>query len=438
MVLASSGLAVAGPSGSEAEVREVVERYLRADALGSPDALRSILAPGATIEKKGSGWVRLGPDALAARLGGVAPDESRRVRRVESLRSAGAEATAVVRVESPREKRRDRLTLRRGDEGWRIVSDRRDTTPKPSPAAQVKSLRANLMKPVRPFRILGNLHYVGANGLSAFLLTTPEGHILLDTGPVEMLPMLERNVEALGFHLADVKIVLGSHAHFDHCGGFAELKRRTGARIVASEADGAEMERGGRGDFAYGDDYTYEPIVPDQHVRDGEEIRLGGVTMTAMLTPGHTRGCTTWSTRIEEGGRTHDVVFVCGLVVSPFKLTNNPVFPAVAADARRSIARLRSVRADVMLAAHGFWFDLTGKASRLARARTRGDGVNPFVNPGELTRHLDEVERDLRRGTRGAGARAVSLSCRGRLQDGRRLVRRHPGPVSSCALPPVS
>jgi metallo-beta-lactamase class B len=386
----------AAPSGPEVEVREVIERYFRADALGSPDELRSVFAPGASIlEKRGSGWVPLGTDALAARLGGVAPDESRRVRRVESLRAGAAEATAEVRVESPREKRRDRITLRRGEDGWRIVSDRRDTTPKPSPATQMKSLRADLMKPVHPFRILGNLHYVGASGLSAFLLTTPEGHILLDTGPVEMLPMLERNVEALGFHLADVKIVLSSHAHFDHCGGFAELKRRTGARIVASEADGAEMERGGKGDFAYGDDYPYEPIVPDRHVRDGEEIRLGGVTMTATLTPGHTRGCTTWSTRVEEGGPAHDVVFVCGLVVSPFKLTNNPVYPAVAADARRSIARLRSVPADVMLAAHGFWFDLTGKAARLAQARKRGDGANPFVDPGELTRHLDEVDRDL-------------------------------------------
>jgi len=396
VLASSSGLAAAGSPGTEAEVREVVERYLRADALGSADALRSVFAPGASVlEKQGSQWVHLGPETLAARLGGLAPDESRRVRRVESLRAKAAEATAVVMVESPREKRRDRLTLRRGDGAWRIVSDRRDIAPKPSPAAQVKSLRADLMKPVRPFRILGNLHSVGASGLSAFLLTTPEGHILLDTGPAEMLPMLERNVDALGFHLADVKLVLGSHAHYDHCGGFAELKRRTGARIVASEADGAEMEQGGRGDFAYGDDYPYEPIVPDQHVRDGEEIRLGGVTMTALLTPGHTRGCTTWSTRVEDGGRTYDVVFVCGLVVSPFKLTNNPVYPAVAADARRSISRLRSVRADVMLAAHGLWFDLTGKAARLAQARKRGAGANPFVDPGELGRHLDEVERDL-------------------------------------------
>jgi metallo-beta-lactamase class B len=396
VALAFSALAAAAPAGPEVEVREVVERYFRADALGSPEELRKTFGSGASVlEKRGSRWVRGTPDALAARLGGVAPDESRRVRRVESLHAGAAEATAVLWVESPTERRRDRLTLRPVEGGWRIVADRRETTAKPPPAAQMKSLRADMMKPVRPFRLLGNLHYVGANEVSAFLLTTPAGHVLLDSGPVEMVPMLERNVEALGFHLADVKVILNSHAHYDHCGGFAELKRRTGARIVASEADGAEMARGGLGDFAYGDDYPFEPVTPDQRLQDGEEIRLGNVTLTATLTPGHTRGCTTWSTRIEEGGRTYEVVFVCGLVVSPFKLTNNPVYPAVAADARRSITRLRSLRVDVMLAAHGSWFDLTGKATRLAQARKRGAGANPFVDPGELTRHLDEVERDL-------------------------------------------
>gem|GEM_PF-162073 len=392
LVLGCPGLAAAAPAGPEPEVREVVERYFRADALGSADDLRSVFAPGATVlEKRGAKWVRLTPEVLAARSTAVAADESRSVRRVESLREDAGVASVVVAVESPTEQRRDQLTLRRVDGAWRIVKDRRETTPKPPPAAQMREIRTEWMKPVSPFRLLGNAHYVGASEVSAFLLTTPAGHVLLDSGPVEMLPMLERNVQALGFRLADVKVILNSQAHFDHCGGFAELRRRTGARIVASEADAAQMERGGKGDFAYGDDYPYEPVAPDQRIRDGEQVQLGDVTLTATLTPGHTRGCTTWSTRIEEGGRTYDVVFICGLTVSPFKLTNNPVYPAVAEDARRSIARLRSLRADVMLGAHGFWFDLTGKAARLARSRA----PNPFVDPGELTRHLDEMTLDL-------------------------------------------
>ncbi|HEY1907589.1 MAG TPA: subclass B3 metallo-beta-lactamase, partial [Myxococcaceae bacterium] len=323
--------------------------------------------------------------------GGPAADEFRRVRRVESMKVGKSQAWAVLWFESPTERRREQLTLRPVEGAWRVVQDRRDTTAKPPSPAQVRSLESELMKPVAPFRILGNLHYVGANGISAFLLTTPAGHVLLDSGPAEMLPMLERNVEALGFRLADVKLLLNSHAHYDHCGAFAEVRRRTGARILASDADAEQMKRGGHGDFAYGDDYSYEAFAPDGRVQDGERVELGGVSLVATLTPGHTRGCTTWSTRIEEGGSAHEVVFVCGLVVSPFKLTNNPVYPAVAEDERRSIARLRSLKADVLLGAHGFWFDLTGKAKRLARGRV----PNPFVDPDELGRHLAEVEKDL-------------------------------------------
>lgn len=393
--LAFPDLAVAVPAASEFEVREVVERWFRADALGSADELRNLLGSATSIaEKRGSQWVPVTAETLAARASGVAADEFRRVRRVESLRVSPSEASVMLSVESPRDKRRERLTLRPGAGGWRIVAARRETTPKPSPAEQVRTLLADMTKPVQPFRVLGNVHYVGANGVSAFLLTTPSGHVLLDSGPVEMLPRLERNIEALGFHLADVKLLLNSHAHYDHCGGFAELKRRTGARLLASEADGAEMERGGRGDFAYGDDYTYEPVTPDQHIQDGEQLRLGDLTLTAILTPGHTRGCTTWSARIEDAGKTYDVVFLCGLTVSPFKLTNNSAYPAVVSDTRRSIARVRSLPADVMLAAHGFWFDLTSKAARLAKARRNG-GANPFIDPGQLGRHLDELERDL-------------------------------------------
>ena len=374
----------------DAEVREVVEHVFRADALGSPEELRQVFAPGAEVlEKRGSRWVKT--DALAARAGGPAADEFRRIRRVESLKGGKSDASAVLWFESPTERRREQLTLRRVDGAWRIVEDRRETTPKPPPPAQVRSFESEYLKPVAPFRILGNLHYVGASGVSAFLLTTAAGHVLLDSGPVETLPILEQNIETLGFRLADVKLLLNSHAHYDHCGAFAEIRRRTGARILASDADGEQMKRGGLGDFAYGDDYHYEAFTPDGRVQDGERVQLGDVSLVATLTPGHTRGCTTWSTRIEDAGTVRDVVFVCGLVVSPFKLTNNPVYPAVAEDARRSIARVRALKADVFLAAHGFWFDLTGKAKRLARGRV----PNPFVDPGALGRHLDEVEKDL-------------------------------------------
>src|SRR5262249_47866444 len=181
-----------------------------------------------------SRWVKT--DVLSPRTGGPAADESRRVRRVESLKVGKSEASAVLWFESPTDRRRDQLGLRKVEGVWRIVQDRRGATPKQPPAEQVRSFVSQYLKPVAPFRILGNLHYVGASGVSAFLLTTPAGHILLDSGPVEMLPMLERNVQALGFRLADVKILLNSHAHYDHCGAFAEVRRRTGARILPPDA----------------------------------------------------------------------------------------------------------------------------------------------------------------------------------------------------------
>jgi metallo-beta-lactamase class B len=316
------------------------------------------------------------------------------VRRVDRLRVSGNEASAVLTFDSPAAERVDRLTLRRVDGSWRIAQVRRTTTVKPPAPARVKTLEAEWTRPVAPFRILGNLYYVGASQLSAFLLTTPAGHVLLDTGPVEMVPMLERNIAALGFRLADVRVLLNSHAHYDHCGGFAEVRRRTGARVLASEADAELMQRGGRGDFAYGDDFPYEPLTPDQRIHDGETVELGDLRLIAMLTPGHTRGCTTWSVQVVDGGRTYDVLFLCGLTVSPFKLTGNQAYPAIVGDARRSLASLRAVRADVFLAAHGFWFDLLGKAKRLRAARRTG-GPNPFVDPEALPRHLGEMEQDL-------------------------------------------
>jgi len=279
LALGWTPFAAATPAGPESQVREAIERYFRADALGSAEQMREVFAPGAMVrDKRGSTWVRLTPEALAAQSTGAAADESQRVRRVESLRVHGGEASVVISRETPTERRRERLVLQPRGGVWRIVVDRREVTPKPPAASQRRTLEAELMKPIKPFRLLGNLHYVGARGISAFLLTTPAGHVLLDTGPAEMLPMLERNVEALGAHLADVKLLLNSHAHYDHCGGFAELRRRTGARILASEADAAQMERGGRGDFAYGDDYPFEPFTPDQRIPRGCTRRPGTVS----------------------------------------------------------------------------------------------------------------------------------------------------------------
>lgn len=159
--------------------------------------------------------------------------------------------------------------------------------------------------------------------------------------------------------------------------------------MIASKADGELMARGGKRDFRWGDDLAYEAVTPDRAISDGDQVELGGTRLTAHLTPGHTKGCTSWSMQVQEGGKAYDVLFLCGLTVSPYKLTNNQQYPNIVDDTRETLMRLRSMHADVLLAAHGFWFDLEGKA-----ARQKEGAPNPFIDPEELGRHLAEMEED--------------------------------------------
>src|SRR6185295_12695007 len=149
-------------------------------------------------------------------------------------------------------------------------------------------------QPVKPFRIIGNIYYGGAFEVSSFLITTPKGHILLDSGFAETVPLIADGIKRLGFKIEDVKILINSHAHYDHAGGLAQLKRLTGAQLMLSEADAALAANGGKGDFQWGDALTYEPVKADRILNDKDRIELGGVEMIARLTPGHTKGCTTW------------------------------------------------------------------------------------------------------------------------------------------------
>jgi len=232
------------------------------------------------------------------------------------------------------------------------------------------------------------LKYVGANLISSFLIVTPAGNILLETGPSQMLPQVAANIEKLGFNLQDVKVLLNSHAHDDHCGAFAEIKRRTGVTLITSKLDGDLMMGGGKGDFYWGDDAKYEPVTPDRIVSDDERVEIGGVSLTTHLTPGHTKGCTSWSMSVHDDGKNYNVLFLCGLTVSPYKLTNNDQYPNIAEDERSTLQRLGGIHADVLLAPHGFFFDLEGKA-----ARQKAGAANSFVDPDELGRHVSEMKR---------------------------------------------
>jgi metallo-beta-lactamase class B len=248
-------------------------------------------------------------------------------------------------------------------------------------------------QPVAPFRILGNVYYVGANEITAFLITTPRGHILLDGGFVETAPLIRRGIEKLGFKLADVKILLNSHAHFDHAGGLAELQRLSGARLLASAGDAPLLERGGKGDPLFADELTFPPVKVSHVVQDGETVSLGGVDLVAHLTAGHTPGCTTWSLRTADGGEPRDVVFVCSTTVLPgMRLADKPTYPGIAAAYERTFGLLRALPCDVFLASHGSFFHLEDKARRLAQ----GERPNPFVDPAGYRAYLDRMEKTFR------------------------------------------
>ena len=187
-------------------------------------------------------------------------------------------------------------------------------------------------EPFPAHRIAGNLYYVGTRGLASYLITTPEGHILINSSLESSVPMIEASIAKLGFQFADVKILLVSHAHWDHNAGSALVKERTGAKYMVMEPDVAVTEDGGKSDFFYGKSpgSLYRPTKVDRVLHDGDEVKLGGSVLTAHLTPGHTKGCTTWTMKVSEGGKTYDVVIVGSPNVNAgFQLVNNARYPQI-------------------------------------------------------------------------------------------------------------
>lgn len=240
------------------------------------------------------------------------------------------------------------------------------------------SLRA-MNRPFPPFRIIGNIYYVGAANTAVYLITTPEGHILINSGFDETVPLIRDSMKKLGFRIEDVKILLANHAHLDHAGGHAAIRRTTGARIVMSRADAELLERGGRGDFlpTAEDVVDYPPARADRIIADGDIVSLGGVVLTAHLTPGHTQGCTTWTMAVEDEGVRRDVVFYGGTtVLVGVSLLDNPKYPAITEDYERTFAVLEKLPCDVFLAPHGTHFDLAAKRRRLEA----GERPNPFID----------------------------------------------------------
>jgi metallo-beta-lactamase class B len=233
-----------------------------------------------------------------------------------------------------------------------------------------------------PHKIAGNLYYVGTRALGSFLITTPQGHILINSDFERTVPVIKSSVEKLGFKFTDIRIVLGSHAHADHQEGDALAKELSGAQVMAMAEDVPALEKmrpGGK------------PHPIDRVLHDGDEVKLGGMTLVAHLTPGHTRGCTTWTFKVQENGKQYDVVIIGSVGVNPgFILVNNKETPQIAEEYERAFRVLRSLKCDIPLGSHPAMYNLADKYPKI------GKGPNPFIDPEGYKTELDIVENVFR------------------------------------------
>ncbi|MEO7454671.1 MAG: subclass B3 metallo-beta-lactamase [Gemmatimonadaceae bacterium] len=236
-----------------------------------------------------------------------------------------------------------------------------------------------------PFRMIGNVFYVGSQGIASFLVTTPSGHILVDTGFRPTAEQVLQNIATLGFKPADVKIMLSTHAHFDHVAGHALVKATTGAKVYASAEDALLLESGGAKDFRFGSEITFEPVKVDHILRDGEAVTLGGTTLVAHITPGHTKGNTAWTMKVSEGGKTYDAIVAPSMSINPgVKLVNYAPYPEIARDYQRSFEFLDTLKPDVFLGPHAGFFDMDAKAKQ----QRDGATTNPFIDPVGFKRYV--------------------------------------------------
>jgi metallo-beta-lactamase class B len=249
--------------------------------------------------------------------------------------------------------------------------------------------------PFPAFRIANNLYYVGTKGVASYLITTSSGHILINSNVEAGVPLLRKSVESLGFKFNDIKILLISHAHWDHDAASATIVKLTGAKYLVMEGDVPVVESGGKSDFQYGNepDALYPPAKVDRVLHDGDEVKLGDAVLTARLTAGHTRGCTTWTMKVKDGAKTRDVVIIGSPNVNPgYKLVDNKVYPGIAQDYERGFAVLKSLPVDYFLGAHGGYFDLETKYARM-----KAGDVNVFIDPAGYKNYVADREQAFRR-----------------------------------------
>jgi metallo-beta-lactamase class B len=282
-----------------------------------------------------------------------------------------------------------------------VVANAQATSPAPlaqtpNTAAQAQPVSASIppdwINPFPPHRVMGNIYYVGSEGLASYLITTPAGNILINSSLDQSIPLIQASIEKLGFKFSDTKILLISHAHADHCAGSARLKAMTHAKYMVMDADVPVIESGGKKDFRYGSEPNnwYPAAKVDRVLHDGDEVKLGNVVLVAHKTAGHTKGCTTWTMKVtdDKSGKTYDVVVVGSPNVNPgYKLVNNAEYPQIAQDYEHEFVVLKSLPCDIFLGAHGAYYDMATKYPKL-----NAGGENPFIDPAGYKTYIADRE----------------------------------------------
>ena len=251
---------------------------------------------------------------------------------------------------------------------------------------------ANWTQAIEPFAIAEGLYWVGTADLSSYLFTSDDGHVLIDAPLEENVDRVLASIRKLGFDPADVNVLLASHGHFDHTGGMATMMERTGASLVLSTAEARLVGAGGKGDFFLGDTAAYRPAKATRRIANLDSIRIGNHKLTAHITPGHTKGCTSWSGTVKIAGEKLDFVSICSLSVLPgYRLWGDaPSYPGIARDYCSSVAHLRTLEPDIFLGAHGSFIGLAEKVQALTAGNARA-----FVDPEGYKEYLDHAQRQI-------------------------------------------
>jgi len=260
-------------------------------------------------------------------------------------------------------------------------------------AQTLKDFLATVMQkwtaPFEPFQLIGNIYYVGTEGIAVYVIKTSQGLILMDTAMPQSTGTIKDSITKLGFKVADIKIILNSHAHIDHTGGFAELKKETGAQLVAGERDKPLLEGGYYPGDEKNEDLAFPPVKVDRVVKEGDTVTLGDTTLIAHATPGHSPGCTSWEMTVKDGDQSREVLFFCSGTVALNRLVGQPTYPGIIEDYRATYAKVKAMKVDVLLGPHPEVYGMQAK-----RAQMKDGAPNPFVKPGELATYASGLSEE--------------------------------------------